>query len=338
MDQLPKTELGTKRRILSIDGGGLRGTFPAAFLATLEEHTEQSIGHYFDLIAGTSTGGIIAIGLGMGLSAKEILSIYEKHGPDIFPQKIHSKTRWIRSCLEFLRHIVRTKYDATPLREVLIKVFKERQLGEARTRLIIPAWNPNAQSVYIYKTAHHERLRYDYKSKAVDAAMATASAPTYFPQHITEESVSLIDGGVWANNPTAIAVVEAITLLGWAPQSLHILSLGCLHERYTLPHAGGLGRFNMKLIKLLMDGQAQGAMGMAKLLTGDEHERKAIHRINDTVSYGDYPIDDAGLIEKLKGLGFERARKHLPTIQQVFLNETAEPFTPYHTLSEGDAS
>lgn len=338
MDQLPKTELGTKRRILSIDGGGLLGTFPAAFLAALEEHTEKPIGNYFDLIAGTSTGGIIAIGLGMGLSAKEILHIYKKHGSDIFGQGGHPKTRWIKTRLKSLRHVVRTKYDATPLREILTKVFEERRLGEATTRLIIPAWSPRTQSVYIYKTAHHERLRNDYKSKAVDAAMATASAPTYFPQHITENSVSLIDGGVWANNPITIAVVEAVTLLGWVPKSLHVLSLGCLHERYTLPHAGGWSRFNKKLIKLLMDGQTHNAMGIAKLLTEHEHEREAIYRIDHTVPYGDYKMDDSRMIEKLKGLGYERARDRLPAMQRVFLNEAAEPFTPYHTLSEGDKS
>ena len=70
-------------RILSLDGGGIRGVFPAAFLARLEEHLEQPIGSYFDLIAGTSTGGIIAIGLGLGLAAKDILRLYENRGPAI---------------------------------------------------------------------------------------------------------------------------------------------------------------------------------------------------------------------------------------------------------------
>ena len=102
--------------------------------------------------------------------------------------------------------------------------------------------------------------------------------------------MGLVDGGVWANNPIAIAVVEAVTLLGWAPQSLHVLSLGCLDEVYTLPRAGGWGTFNTKLIKLLMDGQALGAMGMAKLLTGDEHEREAIHRIDHAVRCGAYGL------------------------------------------------
>lgn len=72
------------RRILSIDGGGIKGVFPAAFLATIEQSVGGNIADYFDLIVGTSTGGIIALGLGMGLTAGEILRFYETHGPSIF--------------------------------------------------------------------------------------------------------------------------------------------------------------------------------------------------------------------------------------------------------------
>src|ERR1700693_1007891 len=83
-------------RILSLDGGGIRGVFPAAFLARLEEHLEHPMGRYFDLIAGTSTGGIIAIGLGLGLSAKDILRLYEDKGPAIFDQQHGALRNWIR--------------------------------------------------------------------------------------------------------------------------------------------------------------------------------------------------------------------------------------------------
>ena len=334
MDQTPETEAPPKRRILCIDGGGLLGTFPTAFLAALEEGADQPIGRHFDLIAGTSTGGIIAIGLGLGLRASEILEFFEKRGPWIFGQHGHPAINWLRRRVGTVRHIGRAKHSAARLREALTEVLGERRLGEATTRLVVPAWSPITRSVYIYKTAHHPRLQVDYQAKAVDAAIATASAPTYFPWHTTEDGVGLVDGGVWANNPIAIAVVEAVTLLGWAPQSLHVLSLGCLDEVYTLPRSGGWGTFNKKLIKLLMDGQALGAMGMAKLLTGDEHEREAIHRIDHAVRCGAYAMDDARLIKELKGLGFERARERLATVQRVFLGGPAEPFRPYHALTD----
>lgn len=322
-----------KRRILCIDGGGLLGTFPASVLAALEEHTKEPIGRYFDLIAGTSTGGIIAIGLGLGLRAADLLDLYENRGPWIFGQDGHPAVNWMMRNVAAVRHFGRAKHSSERLRSALTDVLGERRLGESSTRLVVPAWSATARRVYIYKTAHHRRLQIDYKAKAVDAAMATASAPTYFQQHVTENSVGLIDGGVWANNPIAIAVVEAVTLLGWAPENMHVLSLGCLDEVYNLPAAGGWGTFNMKLIKLFMDGQAHGAMGMAKLLTGHEHEREAIYRIDHQVKYGDYKLDDARLIGELKGLGFERARDRLPEMQRVFLDTPANSFTPCYSLS-----
>ena len=75
------------RRILSIDGGGIKGVFPASFLATVENSIEGQLADYFDLIVGTSTGGIIALGLGLGLSASDILRFYEDSGPEIFGGK-----------------------------------------------------------------------------------------------------------------------------------------------------------------------------------------------------------------------------------------------------------
>jgi hypothetical protein len=314
------------------------GTFPAAFLAHLEEHLDQPIGKYFDLIAGTSTGGIIAIGLGLGIPAARILRLYEKKGPGIFGQDGGLVTNWLKRRVGAIRHIGWAKHSSERLREALEEVLGDRQLGESSSRLIIPAWSPTSRSVYIYKTAHHRRLQVDYKSKAIDAALATASAPTYFQQHMTDNDVGLIDGGVWANNPIGIAVVEAVTLLGWPPHSVYVLSLGCLDEVYTLPAGGGWGALNKKLIKLFMDGQVHGAMGVAKLLTGHEHEREAIHRVDHTVRYGDYSMDDARVIRELKGLGFERARDRLPTLQRVFFDTPAGPFVPYYKLDVGGAA
>jgi hypothetical protein len=91
-----------------------------------------------------------------------------------------------------------------------------------------------------------------------------------------------VDGGVWANNPIGIAVVEAVTLLDWPGDSLYVLSLGCLNKAYSIPVSAGLLTLGNKAISLLMDGQSHGAMGIAKLLTGHEHERQAIYRVDHT--------------------------------------------------------
>lgn len=329
-DQLPK------RRILCIDGGGILGTFPAAFLAGLEQHLQgRPIGSYFDLIAGTSTGGIIAIGLAMGLRASELLDLYEKRGPEIFGQGRGMVTDFILDKLRLGRQLVMNKHSSDPLRQVLTDTLGSKHIGDATTRLLIPAWNPVARSVYIYKTAHHARLRNDYKSLAVDAAMATAAAPTYFRQHVTQHAVGLTDGGTWANNPTALAVVEAITMLGWPGESLHVLSLGCLEETYTIRKWAGTGTLGSKVIKLFMDGQSHSAMGIAKLLTGHEHERKdAIHRINHTVPCNVFKMDDTRVVQDLKGLGYSFARDRYPVLDPVFFGQPAEAFVPVYGLDQ----
>ena len=326
------TQQPSPRRLLSIDGGGILGTFPAAFLAGLEKDLPKPIGSYFDLIAGTSTGGIIALGLAMGLRASELLDLYEKRGPEIFGQGRGRFVDFLLRKVRLGRWLVLHKYDPGPLQAVLEEVLGDRRIGDANTRLLVPAWNPVARSVYIYKTAHHPRLRNDYKSLAVDAAMATAAAPTYFRQHVTQDAAGLTDGGTWANNPTALAVVEAIAMLGWRPDSLHVLSLGCLDETYTIRKWAGVGTLGSKIIKLFMDGQSHGAMGVAKLLTGHEHERNSIHRINHSVPLNAFKMDDARFIQDLKGLGYTLARDRQPVLEPIFLTAPAEEFSPIYTL------
>jgi patatin-like phospholipase/acyl hydrolase len=321
-----------RRRILAIDGGGLLGTYPAAFLAGLESHLPHPIGRYFDLIAGTSTGGIIAIGLAMGMRASDILALYERKGAAIFGQHHSRVVNWLLRKWRIARWAVRPKYSSDALREALVDVLGEKLIGDATQRLLIPAWSPVSRSVYIYKTAHHLRLNTDYKERAVDAALATAAAPTYFRRHLTENDVGLIDGGVWANNPTGLAVVEAITLLNWPRESLHVLSLGCLDETYTFSARAGVGNLGLNLLKLFMDGQSRGAMGIAKLLTGHEHEREAIHRIDQCVPHGAYGMDDARVIRELKGLGHEAARSRYPALRPIFFDEPAAPFEPVYRL------
>ena len=204
-------------RILSLDGGGIRGVFPAAFLARLEEHLEHPIRRYFDLIAG-STGGIIAIGLGLGLSAGDILKLCVEQGPAIFDQEHGAVENWVRQKLRGMAHLFVTKHSSEPLRRALERVLGRRKLGESRARLVIPAWHPVLERVYIYKTAHHPRLETDYRQPAIDAAMATAAAPTFLKPHMTESAVELVvsavlfvGASVWTNRGQANKSARTIT-------------------------------------------------------------------------------------------------------------------------------
>src|SRR6266576_55466 len=93
-------------RILSLDGGGIKGAFTASVVAALEKDTGKAAADYFDLITGTSTGGIVAIGLGLGLPAKQIMEFYSKHGPTIFPS-----TSLIQRTRGFIRQLFAPKHS-----------------------------------------------------------------------------------------------------------------------------------------------------------------------------------------------------------------------------------
>jgi hypothetical protein len=322
------------RRILSIDGGGIMGTQPASFLAALEEDLDRPIGDYFDLIAGTSTGGILAIGLAMGISARELLDLYVRRGPYIFGQSGGMLENLAGDLWRRLKHAVAPKHDAELLRKELVTVLGDRRIGDAKTRLLVPAWDADHRGVYIYKTAHHPRLKTDFKRQAVDAAMATAAAPTYYRRHRTADDVGLLDGGVWANNPIALAVVEATTLLSWPADSLRVLSLGCVNEVYILGEAPGLSGLAFDVTRLFMDGQSHGALGMAKLITGHQYEREAIFRCCPDVPKGLFKLDDTRMITQLKGMGASSARKERSRLEPVFFLEPAEPFEPIYKLKD----
>jgi Patatin-like phospholipase len=116
-------------------------------------------------------------------------------GPAIFAQTRSGIRGWLGQRVRSGRRLVwAPKYSAQPLHDALHEILGERKLGEAQTRLVIPPWHPQTQGVYIFKTAHHPRLKTDYKELAIDAAMATAAAPTYFAQHVTANDVGLVDG------------------------------------------------------------------------------------------------------------------------------------------------
>src|SRR5258708_7100296 len=258
------------RRLLAIDGGGIKGVFPASFLATLERATGKRVVDYFDLIAGTSTGGIIALGLGLGFSAEEILSFYKSDGPKIFDTF---------GLFASLRQSRRSKYDPDALQQALSRIFQGKRLGESLTRLIIPAFDSNRGSVRVFKTAHQPRFEMDHAETAVDVAMATAAAPTYFPAHDMNRGATLVDGGVWANNPASLAAVESLAVLKWVPEDTRLLSIGCTVVPLEIPADLGYVRDNLSIIGLLMAGQSSNSIAMASLLLGDRPTSPPTFRI-----------------------------------------------------------
>lgn len=308
------------RKILSIDGGGIKGVFPAAFLAKLEEDLPEPIGSYFDLIVGTSTGGIIALALGAGYRAGEILEFYEKYGPGIFANN---------GLAARAKHLLTRKHSADGLKAALLAQFGDRKLGDSLTRLVIPSQNLETGKVYIFKTAHHERFQEDRKCAMVDVALATSAAPTYLPTHKLPGGTALIDGGIWANDPAGVAAVEAVGILGWNPRDVHMLSLSCTASPGKLNGGGWLAAGKLswaaKLLDVVSAGQSSGAQGTAAVLLGGHDQ---INRIAPQVAAGTFELDNARGISRLRGLGESEAREARPRLERFF-EELAEPFTPF---------
>lgn len=198
-------------QILALDGGGLKGLFSAAVIETLEEQIGHSITQHFDIITGTSTGGLIALGLGAGKSGGEIVKFYQKDGPKIFPNA--GLQRIIRFCRGWLFN----KYSNHYLKDTLQRLFsingngEEPLLRDSEKRLIIPTFYSASSQPRLLKTPHDKRYRSDWKLPMWAVAMATSAAPTYLPS-FKYQGNTYLDGGIWANNPSIIGVIEALEM------------------------------------------------------------------------------------------------------------------------------
>lgn len=277
-------------RVLCLDGGGMRGLYTASVLSALAQRYSPSqgldIGKGFDLIAGTSTGGILACGLAAGVPIQQIADIYREHGPKIFtrpiPGSAFAKIIWA------IRNLWRPANLNDELRKALHDVLGDETLGDvfARRRigLCIPAVNLATHESKVFKTAHDPERNADDNRKLVDVSLATSAAPIIFPiagipnPNVAAQTSHFTDGGLWANNPVLVGLVEALHV---ADQSrpIEIISIGtCPPPAGTalLPqeaYRGVLGwSFGIKALELSMDAQASGHQFMAKFLI--EHLQK----------------------------------------------------------------
>jgi uncharacterized protein len=292
------------------------GAFSASALATLERMTGLRAVNHFDLITGTSTGGIIAIGLAMGATADEILRFYEKQGAGIFPQ-VNGVGGWLKT----LRNLRRPKFSPETLRKAIASVVGDQPLKAARTRLAIPVYDASMGRIYVFKTPHNPDGALDAETPAVDVALATSAAPTYFPAHTMPAHRGVfIDGGVWANCPTMVGIVEAIAFCGQKLEDIHVLSISTTNYPFRIAkpiQLGGLFGWSQKVIETFMFGQAQGAVAQARCLLRDR-----FHRIDYITEPRIYRMDDAKAVRELIALGRGESEKieHRQVVRESFLN------------------
>lgn len=308
-------------QILSLDGGGIRGVFSAAILAAIEEDLNIRLTDHFDLIAGTSTGGIIAIGLGLGLRPADILGFYLEQGPHIFsnPLRLRSALWW------FWR-----KYRADALETGLRATFGDRAFGESTKRLVVPSYDVGNDDVYIFRTAHDQRLRRDYRVPAWKVALATSAAPTYFPACRAVDQLRLIDGGVWANNPAMVAIIEAVGTLRVPLDRIRLMSVGTydavVRRPRVLDRAGALLWASSATDVLLRSGSIA-VNNQAKFLLGKQN----VLRIDPRVPAADVSIDRVSGLEALVARARHHSRHVMPEVHRQFVGHTAPAFTPLYT-------
>ncbi|KQV63756.1 patatin-like phospholipase family protein [Rhizobium sp. Root1220] len=299
--------MGT-RFILSIDGGGIRGLIPAMILVDLAKRLSGIPLHRaFDMIAGTSTGGIIAAGLTcphpteLGEAActpEDLVSLYEDEGKEIFKRDI------VSSVANFLG-LHAAKYRPEALAEKLRRRLGEATLDKGLSTVFLTAYDIQKRAALFLTNADNKNSRFRYW----EAARATSAAPTYFPpaliervgtEDIEERFVALIDGGVFANDPILGAYVEA-RKRPWEQQgdTLTFLSLGTGQQNRVVPYQeakswGVLGWMDplrdTPLISILMQGQASTAAYQAnKLLnpvdTGLDYSTVVTEENVDSLSY-----------------------------------------------------
>lgn len=194
-------------KILAIDGGGVKGLYSSTVLEHLEEKFGGNISDYFDMLCGTSTGGLIALALSLKISTKDISNIYLKNGSKIFPKQ--SKIKGLYNQI-----FGKGKFSDKALKVILEEIFKDKKLSESNNLLCIPSYSVTDARPWVFKYDHKEGdLSRDNKAKYVDVALATSAAPTFFPMAEIDyyDSKQFIDGGVWANNPTLVGLIEALT-------------------------------------------------------------------------------------------------------------------------------
>jgi len=309
----------TDFHILSLDGGGIKGLFSAAVLAFLEEDCSIRIAEHFDLITGTSTGGIIALGLGAGLSPREIVQFYVDEGPKIFKAHFFSG----------IQQYATSKFLPVSLEAAVKKCFKDLRLADSIKPLVIPSFNLGEDEVYIFKTPHHERFTRDFKVPLWQVAMATSAAPCFLPAFKKIDGMRLIDGGVWANNPIILGIAEATSVFSRPLGTIRVLSLGTTDEvKHRPPNLdeGGFWQWKQQAPDVIMRGQSVGATGQAMHLLGKDK----VLRLNPTVPAGLFGLDTLS-IDELMAKAAHQSRKYVPEFKKLFTGHAAPQFIPLQT-------
>ena len=339
-------------RILCVDGGGIRGLIPALVIADIERRIQKRAGphvrisDYFQMFAGTSTGGLVALSLTApdpqdpsrpAVTADELASFYVEDGPGIFHRSLWQKIRTLWGWLG-------PKYTLGPLQDAIERRLGTTEIQNALRELIVCSYDMTNRQPYFFKRWRARELpESDRNRPLADAGMATSAAPTYFPSHEIDGH-ALVDGGVFAANPVIVAIVEALKRFGDDPHQLDqddlmVVSIGTgLHEDgYSQDQVEGWGKLGWILpqkgeppiLGATLGGAADGADHWAHTLLNhpdDPHIQPAdlghgprYFRLQVSLTES-LPLDDASertLKETLPGLAAELIRENEAEISEI---------------------
>lgn len=315
-------------RILSIDGGGIRGLFAARFLEVMEERYTggRSVADYFDMIAGTSTGGILALGFGAGMTAGDLRRLYVEKGRQVFP---YCESVWVNRLARTARwlwRLVKPGYSRGHLEGLLEGTFGSRLLGTATTRLCVPASEGRYGEPFIFKTPHHPDFRLDAAKTMTVVGLATGAAPTYY-RAVLHRGYRLVDGGLFVNDPIMVGLTDALSCFAVSRRKVRILSIGSTASRQLVGRwrsTGGILAWSTATDALLRL-QSLNAQGQASLLIG----RDRIGRVEPPRALNKIPLDDwKGSADGLIPAAEDRAEEVGSEIAGSFLDRLALPYRP----------
>ena len=338
-------------QILSLIGGGIRGAFVTSYLKELEQKLGRPLSECFDLIAGTSTGGIVAAGLALGLSAEKMHQFYVDYGASIFTEREPYESKGIYRLLfpaanwifkkrtgGDLATAFRARYCPHALEKAFAEGFGEKTLGDIQcTRLIMPSCNLTKGEPHVFRSLHLPKAVHDKDIKIAEAVIATTAAPTYFP-HREINGDAFIDGGVWAADPSMLAVAEAIRVQQFmnmhdpnAPtvtNNIHLLSVGTGRAEFSLSPPGadaGLLFWASRVADVMGTSQSQGVHLPLKFFLGDNYRHV---NFKMTEKWG---LDQVEFIPQLFEMGEKRAAETFDTLNEEFFQHRASCFVPYRS-------
>ncbi|RAU36421.1 CBASS cGAMP-activated phospholipase [Pseudomonas sp. RIT411] len=212
--------------VLALSGGGYRGLYTATVLAEMEQVLGRPIASHFDLICGTSAGGLLALGLASEIPAPELKAMFENQGQQIFG----ARSWWRRRVGMYFK----AKHSNEGLRSVLEQRFGTTTIGDLKHRVLIPAVNYTTGRGQFFKTPHHQSFELDHRLSLVDVALATSAAPVYFPSVRNSRGV-FVDGGLVGNAPGLFGLHEIRTFLDKDPEALvRVLAIGTMTVGATI--------------------------------------------------------------------------------------------------------